>query len=225
MTMKARRAPHAPVLSDETAPTTGPSAYQSSNSALISQQDAGQKPGPIGRLFDRITGESDEGASMSTLRKYLDTELDLCEGEFFRGWKLDGSSESLMEMLDANEDKEVTADEFSAFRGPVLGAIAPGLSEDATDDEVLQAALASFGAIDGPDGDGSLTLQEIQSATKAMLPKDTEHPDVVSQLGARVAIDVIDTDQPDEKVAERELSQEEWTQAALAMQMRRREQP
>jgi len=222
MSIQERRTPQSPNFAENASSASEINVQEPSNAALIADAQLDEKGGPIGRLYDRISGGSEGGFSMDTIRDYLDDDLQLCEGEFFRGWKLDGSAESLLEQLDSDKSKSVDWSEFGAFRGPVLDAIAPGLSADATDEDVTKASLTSFAGIDGKDGDGVLTLKEIQKAARAMLPEGTENPGVVAQLGARVAMDAADTDERDKKVAKRSLSQQEWTQAALEMQMRRR---
>jgi hypothetical protein len=63
------------------------------------------------------------------------------------------------------------------------------------------------------DGSGSLSMDEIQQATKDRLPDGTSYPDLTAQLTARLAVDAIDSDERDKPVAERTLSQAEWLQA------------
>ena len=120
-----------------------------------------RKPGngPIGRTFNRILGQSDnatETADMSfdreMVQKYLDEKLSFAEGEWFRGKKLSGAAEGLIEKLDTTGDGTVSWEEFQAFRTEILGAMAPGLAESPTVEQVGAAAQGTFGKVD-TDGD------------------------------------------------------------------------
>lgn len=198
---------------------TGP-GNQAVATRVAAVREAGG-PDPIRRLFDRISA-GDEAFTAGALRNYLDEHLELADGEWFRGAKLDGASAALMEQLDTGADGAVARSEFGAFRDTVLEAIAPGLATNATDEEAAEAAGATFDRLEGGKGDGLLSLEEIQASTKALLPADTDHADLVAQLGARVAIDAVDTDQPSLPVSERRLSRTEWVAAAVELQRARR---
>ena len=60
-------------------------------------------------------------------------------------------------------------------------------------------------------------MHEAQSNALAGLPEETDHKDLVAQLGARLMLDALDTDQRDATVADRSISQEEWLAAAQEM--------
>ena len=184
-----------------------------------------RKPGngPIGRTFNRILGQSDnatETADMSfdreMVQKYLDEKLSFAEGEWFRGKKLSGAAEGLIEKLDTTGDGTVSWEEFQAFRTEILGAMAPGLAESPTVEQVGAAAQGTFGKVD-TDGDGAVGMQEAQSNARDGLPEETDHKDLVAQLGARLMLDALDTDQRDAAVGDRSISQEEWVAAAQEM--------
>lgn len=184
-----------------------------------------RKPGsgPIGRTFNRLLGEADnatETGDMSfnreMVQKYLDETLSFAEGEWFRGAKLSGAAEGLVEKLDTTGDGTVTWEEFQAFRTEILGAMAPGLGESPTAEQVGASATGTFGAVDS-NADGAVAMQEAEANARDGLPADTEHQDLVAQLGARLLLDAVDTDQRDTAVADRSISQEEWVVAAQEM--------
>ena len=204
-----------------TQPVLGNALVQS----LITDEQGPQED-PIARLFQRIAPESDSASfGSSHLKEYLDDDLQFAEGEWFRGTKLNGATEGLMEQLDGDKNGSVASAEFEGFRDTVMEAVVPGLAPDASNEQVTEAAQLLFAKLDGAQGDGKLTLAEIQAMAKAMLPEDTSNKDLVAQLGARVAIDAVDTDQTDEDVADRTLSSDEWITAAIQLQQARRKTP
>jgi hypothetical protein len=150
------------------------------------------------------------------VENYLDKNLNFAEGEWFRGKKLSGAAEGLIEKLDTTGDGSVSWDEFQAFRTEILGAMAPGLGENPSSAQVSEAATGTFGSVDG-DGSGAVGMGEAQSNAKSALPEGTEHEDLIAQLGARLMLDAVDTDQRDEAVSDRSISQTEWTSAAQQM--------
>ncbi|MFT5585380.1 MAG: hypothetical protein ACI9VR_002969 [Cognaticolwellia sp.] len=180
-----------------------------------------RKPtGPMGRTFNRIlkvrearTDTQDMAFSRAQLKEFLDNGLQLAEGEWFRGAKLDGVTDALMDRLDVAQDGMVDWEEFQEFERSVVDVIAPALGENPTAEQVEMAASGTFARAD-TSGDGQVTLDELQSTTKQTLPGETEHIDLVAQLGARMAIDGVDEDQRHDKVARRSLSRNEWVQAA-----------
>jgi hypothetical protein len=69
--------------------------------------------------------------------------------------------------------------------------------------------------------DGKVAFGELQTGTEAALPANTDHKDLVAQLGARIALDAADQDEQAKAVKDRSLTGGEWTQAAVAMASRR----
>jgi hypothetical protein len=184
--------------------------------------------GPMGRVFNRILGQPDgstASAGMSfdraQLRAYLERRLQLAEGEFFRGTKLDGVADALMASLDADKNGRVGWSEFMVFEQQTLATMAPGLQAGASGEQVRAAAGGRFDQLDAEQKDGKLGFGELQSGTKDALPAGTEHKDLVAQLGARIALDAVDRDQQQSAVKDRSLSRGEWTDAAVAMAGRR----
>lgn len=182
-----------------------------------------QVRGPLGRTFNRVLGvdesRTDTGNmafSRGELKNYLDKQLQLADGEWFRGKKLDGVADALMEKMDKDGDGQVAWSEFQSFRQDILKVLAPSAEEGASPEQVAQGAGESFGGIDR-DGSGSLEMGELQRSTTSNLPEDTDHADLVAQLGARMAIDAVDTDERGKKVADRRLSRQEWVAAARAL--------
>ncbi|MCP4806159.1 MAG: hypothetical protein GY913_05175 [Proteobacteria bacterium] len=174
--------------------------------------------GPLGRTFNRILKKADnasDSASMAfdrnQLKDYLDKNLQLAEGEWFRGKKLDGVADALMGKLDKAGDGKVSWDEFQSFRSDVLATL--GAAAGANDQEVQAAAGSRFNSMD-KNRDGELGMGEIQSKTRQELPRDTDHKDLIAQLGARISLDAVDQDDRQKDVANRRLSRTEWVQAA-----------
>lgn len=188
------------------------------NSQMLSRvrqaEETGAVDGPMGRVFVRIAGRADApGFDRTQLHLYLDKTLKLAEGEFFRGTKLDGVADKLMEQLDVNKDGVVSWTEFKAFEAQTLSTVAPGATNATT---AATAASTRFGELDG-NKDGSLGYDELHSGTKSALPKGTDHADLIAQLAARIALDAVDTDQRSTDVKKRGLSRNEWTTAAGQM--------
>jgi len=163
--------------------------------------------GPLGRTFNRILGKADNAQDTADmafnrdlLKNYLDKNLQLAEDEWFRGKKLNGVADALMEKLDKDGDGSVSWDDFQAFKDDVSKAFGKDTN-------------SRFDAMD-LNGDGSLCMDETQTRARRDLPEDTKHKDLIAQLGARITMDAVDTDQRDEKVANRRLSRREWATAA-----------
>ena len=71
--------------------------------------------------------------------------------------------------------------------------------------------------MDNDKKNGSLNYDELFEGIKKELPKDTDHADLIAQLGARIALDAVDTDQRKTDIKKRTLSKNEWTTAASQM--------
>lgn len=174
--------------------------------------------GAFGRVFNRMLGvdeaRTDTANLMVTgdqLRRYLDRDLQLAEGEWFRGKKLDGVRDALIEELDKDGDGAISWSEFGGFQAQTLELLAPGAG--GSPDAAAQAARGTFAQFD-QGGDGSVDYDDMFEGTREALPRDTDHRDLVAQLGARIALDAADSDQRGEAVQDRELSVEEWTAVA-----------
>lgn len=183
-------------------------------------QQAMQIQGPMGRVFNRILGlpESSQeglqaGFTVDQLRNYLEQTLQLAKGEWFRSAKLNGVSEELMMTLDTDQDGLVSWAEFTVFQQQTLETIAPNLDENRT---VSDTARSQFSEVD-TSSDQRITYSEARDSILQGLPQETEHKDLIAQLGALIALDAIDQDQQDQAVRDRALTQEEWLAAAVAM--------
>ena len=216
-----------PTTRPATAPTSGGDAYMDTQpQGNQAQQDKlSRVQGPMGRVFNRILGLGDnagESAGMAfdrdQLQAYLDKNLQLAEGEFFRGKKLSGVADALMAQIDKDKSGDVTWPEFQVFQASVLQTIAPGAKAGAPAADVDTAADKQFATLDtGRKDKGQLTYDELNEGTNKALPKDTDHKDLVAQLGARLALDAADTDQRSQKVQDRTISGKEWRTAAEGM--------
>ena len=212
----------------KTSTEAGPSV-QETTPMMVMQQTAGnqaaadqtaQIQGPMGRVFNRILelpASSQEGLNtgfnVNQLRQYLEHTLDLAKGEWFRGAKLSGVSEEMMKTLDTDRNGLVSWSEFTLFQQQALETIAPHLDENSS---VGAAAETRFGEVD-TNSDQKVSYAEARNGILRDLPKETEHKDLISQLGALIALDAIDQDQQDQRTRDRELSQGEWLAAAVAM--------
>ena len=163
--------------------------------------------GPLGRMWNHILGKP-EGTQTTTatvtrseVRAYLD-RIGLADGEFFRGKKLDGVADSLLQKYDLDHDARLTWTEFLGFgkelAGMLVGPAGPEAEQKTTD----------------TSKDGQASMEEIRTRTAARLPAKTQHKDLVAQLGARALLDAADTNEQEKPVAQRTLSTGEWTTAA-----------
>ena len=206
------------------------------SSAPVVEQDRGNAAaqaalvsGPMGRVFNRILGQADTASNTSTmsfdksqLQAYLDRRLQLAEGEFFRGKKLEGVADALMAQLDTDKNGKVGWSEFQVFEQQTFETMAPGLKAGASADQVRASSSGRFDTLDNNNKDGQLSFDELQSGTRSALPAETDHKDLVAQLGARIALDAVDTNQKNSAVKDRSLGRGEWTDAAVAMAARRK---
>lgn len=220
MPQQERRSPQRSTRQSPSNQSVAASGAADSNQALLSELPVA---GVMGRVFNRILGQdetrSDTGQmafGKAALHRYLDQTLKLADGEWFRGKKLDGVADALMEQLDADRDGQVSWAEFSVFAEQVRSTVAPGTDANSGQEEIRAAAGGSFGELDR-SRDGSLDYDELKRGTSQRLPRDTDHKDLVAQLAARIALDAIDTNQRGRDVDDRSLSQDEWMRAATEL--------
>lgn len=192
---------------------------QTAGNQAVAEQTT-QIQGPIGRVYNRILGLPDtsqeglsSGFTVKQLRNYLEHTLALAKGEWFRNAKLSGVSEELMKTLDTNGDGLVSWEEFTVFQLQTLETIAPNTQRHSSTSE---AAEAQFDAVDA-NSDQQITYTEARAGILRDLPNETEHQDLIAQLGALIALDAIDLDQQDQEARDRTLTQNEWLSAAVAM--------
>ena len=173
--------------------------------------------GPIGRIFNRILGLAENArgtagmvCTKEQIHRYLDEELAFAEREMFRSQKLSGVADKLVEQLDTDRDGLVSWPEFQVFQAQILEMLAPGATGSS---DVEAIAGARFASIDS-EGDGVLDYGNLYDQAKADLPEGTKHSSLIAQLGARIALDAVDTNERDKGVKKRGLGLEEWTDAA-----------
>lgn len=211
-----------PTTTTTTGPATaaggqGPNRQPAGNGAAA-QDVKGKVGGPLGRVWNRILGQpesadtSNATVDQAMIRAYLDSKLQLAEGEMFRGKKLDGVAQNLVKTFDKDGDAKLTWTEFQGFQSTLMAMLAPDGAKD--------HGAAEHGVVD-QDGDGGAGLPEIQSRAKDKLPPNTDYKDLVAQAGARVAIDAADKDEGNKPVSERSLSKTEWTNAAKELGARK----
>ena len=171
--------------------------------------------GALGRAFNRIAGVSEsnqDAAGLSfnvvELRTYLDTQLKLADGEWFRNAKLSGVADKIMETLDSDKNGEVTWAEFQAMVDNLQGQLIDGLGSNASSADIQNRANDLFGQVSG--GADAVDFETLQSSTKAQLPADMDHRDLVAQLAALMVIDIVDLDEADKAVRDRTITSGEW---------------
>ncbi|MFZ5480582.1 MAG: hypothetical protein ACOZNI_27715 [Myxococcota bacterium] len=205
------------------APSTGPSLQPGGNEAAKDKLKS-RPSGPAGRIWNRILGQAegtDTGSATidaKMLETYLDARLGFAEGEIFRGKKLSGAAASLVKQYDKDGDGRLTWAEFKSAEDLLYRMLAPAAADGKLD--ATRAAAAQHKAVGGADGQAD--LGEVQSMATSQLPPGTSYPDLVGQLGARLAIDAADKDERARPVGERALSKEEWTGAAKEIEAGRK---
>jgi hypothetical protein len=175
--------------------------------------------GALGRVFNRISGVSEsntasEGVSFnaSDLKRYLEEQLTFAEGEWFRGTKIDGVAEKIMENLDSESSGDVTWLEFQVMIEEMRGHLVGDVSAGASSSEIQARAREVFASING--GGESVGFGDIEACIDKKLPAETDHKGLIAQLGALMVLDIVDLDQTDMPVRERDISEREWMTAA-----------
>ena len=174
-----------------------------------------QVSGNLGRAFNRIAGVSESNTDPSglaftnaDLKRYLEDQLKFAEGEWFRGAKISGVADKVMETLDADADGKVDWVEFQTMveelKTYMVGELGPGAGTT----EVQAKANELFAEVSG--GTDSVGFDRLQSETAKQLPEDTDHKDLVAQLAALLVIDVVDVDEAEKEVRDRTISHDEW---------------
>ena len=185
----------------------------------VQSASTGATLGAVGRLFQRISNTEDPALDdvsidRDQLRDYLENDLQFAQGEWFRGKKLDGAVDSLLEQLDLNGDGRVGWDEFQAITDQLADVLVPGSVAKLTAAETIQAATDYFDSIPGTS-DGSISFEELKQVAHDSLPEFTDHRGLVAQLIARLTIDTLDSNQQALEVEDRTISREEWIQAVI----------
>ncbi len=171
--------------------------------------------GSLGRAFNRIAGVSESNTDPSglaftrdDLKRYLEDQLKFAEGEWFRGAKISGVADKVMETLDADTDGDVDWVEFQTMveelKTHLVGELGPGAGAT----EIQEKANELFSQVSG--GEESIGFDRLQSETGKQLPEDTEHKDLVAQLAALLVIDIVDIDEANKEVRDRSISHAEW---------------
>jgi len=170
--------------------------------------------GAIGRVFNRIIGESetktdtfDRSFTKTEVKDYLENQLKLAEGEWFRGSKLNGVTEHIIDLLDTNQDGEVTWTEFQLMRDTMRANLVGDLGEGASTEDVQAKADEIFQSVN--DGE-AVEYTSMKNAASEQLPEDADHKDLISQLAALLILDIVDLDERDKDVRDRGISRNEW---------------
>jgi hypothetical protein len=116
-----------------------------------------------------------------------------------------------MSELDQDQDGLVNWEEFQGSVERLKTTL--GITSDtATAEEV---AVSSGAVFDQLEAGSSADMDEVQTHVASALPPSTEHLSLVAQFAARMAIDLADTDQRSQPVADRSITRDEWVAAAL----------
>lgn len=170
--------------------------------------------GAFGRVFNRIAGESESNSeaqntsfNVEDVKRYLDVQLKLADGEMFRGTKVKGAAEAIVEELDANKDGEVTWAEFQAMRETMRANLVGELGANAGSTEIEAMANDLFHEMNNGEEVDYDTMNE---AAREKLPDGTKHAKLVAQLSALLVLDLVDLDEGHKPVRERSISEAEW---------------
>jgi len=178
-------------------------------------QDMMKVEGALGRVFNRIAGVSEsntEAANVSfneeKLKHYLEEQIGLAQGEWFRTAKIGGVATKIMETLDADKNGEVTWAEFQTMVDEMRQHLVGDLSPSAGAAEMQAKATEIFTELSG--GEGNVDYETIKGATIEKLPEDQEHIDLIAQLAALMVLDIVDLDEREKAVRQRTVSKSEW---------------
>jgi len=170
--------------------------------------------GALGRVFNRIAGESegnkdpnDVQFSRDDLKVYLREQLTLAQGEFFRSAKISGVADKIMETLDADKNGQVNWLEFQTMVDEMRQHLVGDVGSNASAGEIETKAQELYEEISGGQAVGFETLE---SETLEQLPEDQEHKGLVAQLAALMVLDIVDLDERNKPVRERSIGQSEW---------------
>jgi len=178
-------------------------------------QDMMKVEGALGRVFNRISGAAESNTDAASLafseeqlKTYLNDQLGLAQGEWFRSAKVSGAAEKIMETLDADKDGKVTWAEFQAMVGEMRQHFVGDLSPSAGAAELEAKATEIFTKLSG--GQGTVGYGTIKDETIKNLPEDQDHVDLIGQLAALMILDIVDLDEREKEVRDRTVSQSEW---------------
>lgn len=181
------------------------------------QANLEQVQGLTGRTFNRILGAADGDKSTgdqsfghAELSNYMEKQLEFAKGEWFSGTKVSGAADGVLEQLDKNGDGRVGWEEFQAFRSNMLQVLAPGVSEGACAAEIEASASEAFIALQAKGAD----FEGIESSNLANIKPETDHRELMAQLGALLLLDAVDLNEQSVKPKDRTLDQTEWMSAA-----------
>jgi hypothetical protein len=181
-------------------------------------QDAVKVQGALGRAFNRIAGVS-EGNTDATglafsrdhLKAYLKEQLSFAKGEMFRGTKISGVADKIMETLDADKDGMVTWKEFQVMVDEMRQHLVGDVGSGASSAEIQEKAQGLFNEISA--GGKPIGYDTLKEETLEKLPADQEHKGLVSQLAALMVLDIVDLDEQDTSVRDRSIGESEWMSA------------
>ena len=164
--------------------SSGESSTSSAEAAQVDQPignaatlDEMKIEGAFGRVFNRIAGESESNSeaqntsfNVEDVKRYLDVQLKLADGEMFRGTKVKGAAEAIVEELDANKDGEVTWAEFQAMRETMRANLVGELGANAGSTEIEAMANDLFHEMNNGEEVDYDTMNE---AAREKLPDGT----------------------------------------------------
>jgi len=181
-------------------------------------QDAVKVHGALGRAFNRIAGVSegntdatDLAFSRDHLKAYLKDQLSFAKGEMFRGTKISGVADKIMESLDADKDGMVTWMEFQVMVDEMRQHLIGDVGSGASSAEIQEKAQGLFNEISA--GDKAIGFDTLKAETLEKLPSDQDHKSLVAQLAALMVLDIVDLDEQDTAVRDRSIGESEWMSA------------
>ena len=108
-------------------------------------------------------------------------------GGLFGGVIKNRAADAFVDQFDANNDRSVS---WQEFQGQAANLMPQGIRGA---DGRINRDLASrtFEQMDS-NGNGSVSVGELQTTLRRELPRDTSHRDTVAEIGARLGVDALD---------------------------------
>jgi hypothetical protein len=181
-------------------------------------QEAVKVQGALGRAFNRISGVSEGNTDASGLafsrdhlKDYLKDQLSFANGEMFRGTKISGAADKIMETLDADKDGMVTWKEFQVMVNEMRQHLVGDVGSGASTAEIQEKAQGLFNEISA--GESTIGYDALKAETLEQLPAGQAHKGLVAQLAALMVLDIVDLDEQGSTVKDRSIGESEWMSA------------
>ncbi len=148
-------------------------------------------PGPINnfaqRTFQRVDANGNGSLSRGEIKEHLGNVG--VGGGLFGGVIKNKAADAFVDQFDGNNDSRVS---WQEFQGQAASLMPQGIRDA---DGRINRTLANrtFEGMDS-NGNGSLSVSELQSTLRRELPRDTDHRSTVAEIGAKLGVDALDED-------------------------------